>query len=271
MPTFEMDGRHIYFESHGQGRPLVLLNGIMMSCVSWQPFVEALSANNRLILVDFLDQGKSEKMVGQTYDHGIQVQVVRRLLEHLNLRSACVAGISYGSEVALEFAVTYPEMTNRLILLNATAATGWWLGDIGRAWNLASGSGEAYYHTAIPVIYSPDFYTKRHAWMENRKKLLIPLFENPDFIGAMRRLTDSSESYDLRDRLDQVRCPTLVVSCQEDYLTPLKEQEYLAAHIKDCHHVILPNCGHASMYEQPALFASLIAGFAGLPQVKFDI
>ena len=53
MPTFEMDGRHIYFESHGQGRPLVLLNGIMMSCVSWQPFVEALSANNRLILVDF--------------------------------------------------------------------------------------------------------------------------------------------------------------------------------------------------------------------------
>lgn len=169
MPTFEMDGRHIYFESHGQGRPLVLLNGIMMSCVSWQPFVEALSANNRLILVDFLDQGKSEKMVGQTYDHGIQVQVVRRLLEHLNLQSACVAGISYGSEVALEFAVTYPEMTDRLILLNATAATGWWLGDIGRAWNLASGSGEAYYHTAIPVIYSPDFYTKRHAWMENRK------------------------------------------------------------------------------------------------------
>ena len=141
-----------------------------------------------------------------------------------------MAGISYGSEVALEFAVTYPEMTDRLILLNATAATGWWLGDIGRAWNLASGSGEAYYHTAIPVIYSPDFYTKRHAWMENRKKLLIPLFENPDFIGAMRRLTDSSESYDLRDRLD-----------------------------------------HASMYEQPTLFTSLIAGFAGLPQVKFDI
>ena len=52
---------------------------------------------------------------------------------------------------------------------------------------------------------------------------------------------------------------------------PLKEQEYLATHIKDCHHVILPNCGHASMYEQPALFTSLIAGFAGLPQVKFDI
>ena len=117
MPTFEMDGRHIYFESHGQGRPLVLLNGIMMSCVSWQPFIEALSANNRLILVDFLDQGKSEKMVGQTYDHGIQVQVVRRLLEHLNLQSACVAGISYGSEVALEFAVTYPEMTEVCFLI----------------------------------------------------------------------------------------------------------------------------------------------------------
>ena len=136
MPTFEMDGRHIYYESYGQGTPLVLLNGIMMSCASWQPFIETLSANNRLLLVDFLDQGKSDKMTGQIYDHGIQVQVVRRLLEHLSLASACVAGISYGSEVALEFSVTYPEMTDRLVLLNATAATGWWLGDIGRAWNL---------------------------------------------------------------------------------------------------------------------------------------
>ena len=51
----------------------------------------------------------------------------------------------------------------------------------------------------------------------------------------------------------------------------MKEQEYLVSHIRDCHHVILPNCGHASMYEQPALFASLIAGFVGLTQVKFDI
>jgi len=271
MATFEMNGKQIYYESYGQGRPLVLLNGIMMSCASWKPFVETLSANNRLLLVDFLDQGQSAKMVGQLYDHGIQVQVVRRLLEHLNLQSACVAGISYGSEVALEFAITHPEMTERLILLNATAATGWWLGDIGRAWNLASVSGEAYYHTAIPVIYSPAFYTKRHDWMEKRKQLLIPLFEDPDFIGAMRRLTDSSENYDLRDWLEDVACPTLVISSQEDYLTPLKEQEYLAAHIKDCHHVILPNCGHASMYEQPALFATLIAGFAGLQTAKFDI
>ena len=101
-----MDSRQIYYESHGQGKPLVLLNGIMMSCASWKPFIEALSANNRLLLVDFLDQGRSDKMVGQVYDHGIQVQVVRRLLEHLDLKSACIAGISYGSEVALEFAVT---------------------------------------------------------------------------------------------------------------------------------------------------------------------
>ena len=130
---------------------------------------------------------------------------------------------------------------------------------------------ESFYNTTKAGVESNVVLRAFGGEMENRKKLLIPLFENPDFIGAMRRLTDSSESYDLRDRLDQVRCPTLVVSCQEDYLTPLKEQEYLAAHIKDCHHVILPNCGHASMYEQPALFASLIAGFAGLPQAKFDI
>ena len=271
MATFEVNGKQIYYEAHGTGEPLVLLNGIMMSCASWQSFVPALSAHRMLILVDFLDQGKSAKMDGQAYDHSVQVEVVHRLLIHLGLERACIAGISYGSDVALELAVVHPEQVSRLILLNATAATGQWLGDIGRAWNLASENGEAYYHTAIPVIYSPEYYNGRYKWMAERKKMLVPLFDNQDFIGAMRRLTVSSDNYDLRERLHEVQCPTLVVSCQEDYLTPMKEQEYLAAHIPHCHRVILPNCGHASMYEQPLLFAALLEGFAGLTQTEFQV
>ena len=171
----------------------------------------------------------------------------------------------------LEFAVEYPQLVERLVLLNATAATGYWLGDIGRAWNLASDSGESYYYTAIPVIYSPKFYNEKHDWMEKRQELLIPLFEDENFIGAMRRLTVSSDNYDVRHRLGEIKCPTLVVSCQEDYLTPLKEQEYLKEHIQDCCHVILPGSGHATMYEQPLLFATLIEGFVNTAKTTYNI
>ena len=50
MAYFDFEGKSIYYELHGEGRPLLLLNGIMMSCGSWAEFVEPLSAQNQLIL-----------------------------------------------------------------------------------------------------------------------------------------------------------------------------------------------------------------------------
>lgn len=221
MAYFDFEGKSIYFELHGEGRPLLLLNGIMMSCGSWAEFVEPLSAQNQLILLDMLDQGRSAKMT-EAYDHGIQIRLVDALLDHLGLEKVCVAGISYGSEVGLEYAIEHPERVERLMLFNATAATGAWLNDVGKAWNLAANDGESYYYTSIPVIYSPSFFIEHNDWMERRKELLVPIFNNPDFIQAMIRLTNSSANYDVRDRLDRVACPVLIVSCQQDYLTPIE-------------------------------------------------
>ena len=270
MAYFDFEGRQVYYETYGQGRPLLLLNGIMMSCASWKEFIEPLSAQNLLILVDMLDQGKSSKMDCK-YDHAVQLRLVDALIDHLGLASVCIAGISYGSEVGLEYAMDHPEKVERLMLFNATAATGPWLRDIGRAWNLAAGNGEAYYHTSIPVIYSPAFYTEHSDWMENRKKLLVPVFSNRAFIEAMIRLTDSSENYDVRSRLGEVKCPTLIVSSRQDYLTPMEEQKYLADRIPDSHHVVIEHSGHASMYEQPLMFTALILGFANSTKASFTI
>ena len=141
MAYFDFEGKSIYYELHGEGRPLLLLNGIMMSCGSWAEFVEPLSAQNQLILLDMLDQGRSAKMT-EAYDHGIQIRLVDALLDHLGLEKVCVAGISYGSEVGLEYAIEHPERVERLMLFNATAATGAWPNDVGKAWNLAANDGE---------------------------------------------------------------------------------------------------------------------------------
>ena len=67
MAYFDFEGKSIYYELHGEGRPLLLLNGIMMSCGSWAEFVEPLSAQNQLILLDMLDQGRSAKTVSYTH------------------------------------------------------------------------------------------------------------------------------------------------------------------------------------------------------------
>lgn len=270
MAEFTFEGKQIYYELHGEGRPLLQLNGIMMSCRSWAEFVQPLSAQNQLILLDMLDQGHSAKMT-EPYDHSVQIRLVHALLDHLGLGKVCIAGISYGSEVGLEYAIEHPERVERLMLFNATAATGAWLNDVGRAWNLAAGDGESYYYTAIPVIYSPSFFIEHNDWMERRREQLIPVFNNQSFIQSMIRLTNSSVNYDVRDRLDRVTCPVLIVSCQQDYLTPIEEQQFLARNIRDSHHLIIQNSGHASMYEQPLLFTSLILGFANTVKDKYSI
>lgn len=272
MACFVFENKRVHYEEYGRGKPLVLLNGIMMSCVSWAEFIEPFSAHNRLILVDFLDQGKSERMEDEgPYTQAVQVEVVRALLDHLDLDQVSLMGISYGGEVALQFSVAYPERVERLMLFNTTARTGPWLGDIGDAWNLAAGDPDAYYLTTIPVIYSPAFYRRKNDWLNRRRELLRPLFASPSFIRAMIRLTNSARDYDVSQRLHEIKAPTLVVSCQQDYLTPVEEQQLLSARIPKSEYVVIPDCGHASMYEKPLLFSSLVLGFTNTEKTDYHI
>ena len=272
MSSFTFQGKDVFYEVTGEGKPILLLNGIMMSTKSWGPFLNSFSNSNKLIRVDFLDQGQSTRLTGY-YEHDIQVEVTHALVLHLKLESVSIIGISYGGEVALEYAIKYPEFVDRLVIFNTAAYTTPWLRDIGRSWIKAGGhlDGEAYYFTTIPIIYSPYFYENNQEWFSNRKKLLVPLFSNELFINQMERLTISSESYNVLDELNKVTAHTLIVSSEEDYLTPIRDQELLARKIKNSHWVKIPNAGHASMYEQPMIFASLCLGFINIKDTLFSI
>lgn len=273
MSHFWIKDQQVFFEDEGTGSPIVLLNGIMMSTRSWAPFVESFKANNRLIRVDFFDQGQTTKLKGQSYTHQIQVDLLKALFDHLKLAKASIVGISYGGEIAIQFAIQHQNLVDRLVLLNTAAYTNPWLKDIGRAW-IAAGqtrNGEAYYNTAIPVIYSPRFYEEQQEWMKKRKQILVPVFSNPDFLDQMERLTRSSESYDVRDTIHEIEAETLIVSAEEDYLTPVDNQAYVAKRIPNSHWVKIPGAGHASMYEKPLLFTTLCLGFINAKDTHYHI
>ncbi|MCL2235028.1 MAG: alpha/beta hydrolase [Defluviitaleaceae bacterium] len=262
MATFELNGKNIYYETHGEGAPIVLLNGIMMSTPSWQMFVPPLSANNQLILMDFFDQGQSHKMVDEEYDQALQVAALKGLLDHLGLKKASLAGVSYGGNVALRFAVEHTEMVDKLVIFHAAPKTGAWLQDVGKGWILSMDSPENFYNTSIPVIYSPGFYNNNPEWVAVRKNFLTShVFNNQDFLQAVARLTRSADNYDISDKLDKITAKALIIAADTDPLTPYADQKALAEGINGAELILLPNCGHASMYEKPTLFASLIAGF----------
>ncbi len=266
MAEFIFEGRKVHYEVHGtQGQPLLVLNGIMMSTMSWKNFIPDFSRNNVCILVDFLDQGQSARMT-ESYDHSIQVRLLYALLQQLPYEQVTIMGISYGGEIAIQFALAHPEKVRRLILSNTCGRTSSWLKKIGDGWNevAKTSSGYAYYLTTIPVIYSTRFFEEQAAWMENRETFLTEYFGREDVRQALIRLTDSSVGYDVVDRLHEITCPTLILSSSEDALVPPTEQQLLHEKIKGSVYITLNGSGHASMYENPAAFAALTLGFTNL-------
>lgn len=271
MSYFKYLDKDVFYTVEGDGKPVLILNGIMMSTKSWEPFMKTLAGHNKVIRLDFLDQGQSDKMT-DSYSQMLQVDLIKALLEHLEVLKINIVGISYGGEVALQFAIKYPNLVERLLLFNTTAYTSPWLKDIGRGW-IASGktrNGKHYYQTTIPVIYSPHYYEKRLEWMKRREQVLLPIFSNPVFLDAMERLTLSAESFDVRDKLHMITAKTLIISAEEDYLTPVSNQEYLYKNILNSEWIKIPEAGHASMYEKPLIFTTLIIGFVNA-DLKYDI
>ncbi|MCL2188005.1 MAG: alpha/beta hydrolase [Defluviitaleaceae bacterium] len=263
MATFDYKDKKIHYELHGEGAPLLLLNGIMMSTLSWHSFIAPLSANNQLILVDFIDQGQSARNPDEAYTLDLQVDVIKELLSHLGIACVSIAGISYGGNVALKFAAAYPDKVHRLMIFNAAAKTGAWLRELGQSWTAAAGDPVQFYNTTIPIIYSQEFYNGGPDWVKVRRDFLTTqVFTNKLFMDGIVRLTRSADDYDVEAQLCNITAKTLLVASESDPITPPGDQYKLRDLIKDSDLVLLPGVGHATMYERPALFISLITGFA---------
>ena len=306
MAELMFQNKKVYYEVHGsKGEPIVLLNGIMMSTASWKPFLETMTMHNRLILLDFFDQGQSQRMT-EGYTQSIQVELLEAVLKEMAVRmeqeSFTLMGISYGGEVAVQYVLAYPERVKRLVLANTCGRTSSWLKKIGDGWNEVAGTdnGYAYYLTTIPVIYSTGFFDYLDTncvilieWSENvenalpentlkitinrgegdfnREEFLTTHFGKKEVREALIRLTNSAASYNVVDRLHEIQCPTLVISSSEDVLVPPTEQQLLHRHIKGSTYVTINGSGHASMYEAPEAFAALTLGFANLSDKRVVI
>lgn len=276
MSTFLYQGQEIYYELDGELTKdkdiIVILNGIMMSTKSWEPFVQSFSKDFTLLRYDMFDQGQSATR-NDAYTQAIQVELLNSLLDYLNIKEVNIVGISYGASIALQFAAVHQQKVKRMIVANVVAKTSSWLKDIGDGWNevAKTANGLAYYHITIPYIYSPQFYTKKKDWMDKRKELLIPVFSDKGFLNRMIRLTKSAETHDVTNVLKDIVVPTLIISSEEDYLTPPFEQTYLAEQLPNASLVSIPACGHASMYEVPEIFTSLVLGYFGQITVDYEI
>jgi len=249
------DGGRIHHDIDGTGGPwLVLLNGLMMSTASWQPLVEALSRDHRVLRLDFRDQGRSSHL--QTgYRAEQHVADLCELLDHLHIGRAHVLGVSYGGQVALSLMRTRPQRVASLVLASITAQANPYLEAVGAAWKVAARRRDAreFFDLCMPYVYGPAFYERAGDWLAQRRELLAGVLDDAWFV-AFERLADSATGFDYADVPATIDVPTALICGTEDSLTPMAEMRCMGAAIRDCRLFEIEGAGHGAVLEDSAAF-----------------
>ena len=113
-----LHGDRVAYRRAGSGPTLLLLHGIAGSSSTWLPAIRLLESRFTLIAPDFLGHGASDKPDGD-YSLGNHASAMRDLLRLLGVDRVTVVGQSFGGGVALQFSYQYPELCERLVLVDA--------------------------------------------------------------------------------------------------------------------------------------------------------
>lgn len=260
MPTANVNGVNIYYELHGpEGAPvLVLNNGIIMNAAtSWVHQTRALSKQYRLLQYDCRGQGQSDHPEG-SYSMEVHADDLSALLDALNIEKAHIAGISYGGEVAQAFALKYPDKVRSLILMDTVSEVGAELRIIVQSWvhALKTGDALAFFNSTVPWNFSPEFIANNTALLEDAKKR-YPLLDFP----AVIRLCEAFLEVDFTKRLGEIKAPTCIIVGEKDLLKGIRYAEILKNNIPHTEYHVLMGAGHASCWERPQEFNSVLLGF----------
>src|SRR5262249_4592837 len=107
---------NLHFEVVGEGRPVVILHGLLGSADNWRSMSRRLGAYYQVLAVDLRNHGQSPH--SNILDYDVMVADVREFMERQALRRSIVLGQSMGGKVAMQFAVRYSEQVDRLIVVD---------------------------------------------------------------------------------------------------------------------------------------------------------
>ena len=114
----EVNGINLYFETHGTGRPLVLLHGGLGSGEMFGPILPTLAEHHQVIAVDLQGHGRTAD-IDRPIDIRLMADDIAALIDYLGLDKPDVVGYSLGGGVAFFTAVKYPEKVGRLVMASA--------------------------------------------------------------------------------------------------------------------------------------------------------
>lgn len=255
------DNKSLYYEVHGNpsGEPLVFFNGLSQTTASWGLMLPYF-ANYKVILLDFIFQAKSDKE-GPVRDFNQHAGDVLSLFNYLKITKAHIAGISYGSLVAQNFSVNYPDRIDKIILISTFAHKTQHFHAIEDAWlnTLDAGGFSLLVDVMLPTVLSDNFMNNLPFPFSAFKDTRLTSGITKE--GLKKLMTATKERTDYREELKKIKAPGLVIYGDRDMLISEEMSRGVADNIAGSNHFILKGVGHTINLESPVKCAEAILGF----------
>jgi pimeloyl-ACP methyl ester carboxylesterase len=199
----EVNGINLYVETHGTGRPLVLLHGGLGSGEMFGPILPALAEHHQVVAVDLQGHGRTAD-IDRPLDVRLMADDVAALVDHLGLEQPDVMGYSLGAGVALHTAAKHPDKVRRLVLVSANIRRDAIYPE------LLDQQGQVSAAAAEFMVDTPMYqlYQRVAPRPEDFPRLL-------DKIGAAM-----ARDFDYAEEVRGLRMPTLVVAADADMAPP---------------------------------------------------
>jgi pimeloyl-ACP methyl ester carboxylesterase len=261
----------------GSGRTVLLIHGQPGRGVDWEALARRLSTDHRVVAPDRPGWGNDERPATSVAGNAADLASIVELLE-LTL-PVTVVGHSFGGGIAIELALSRPDLVGALVLLGSIG--------VGRALSrfdqllavprfgdpviragLSATRGGL--RTARRVLGSgPESPLVRRAarsptlrglvWLETQP---ITEKERKSFLGEQRALLDETPL--LERRLSRLEVPTAVVHGTADHVVPISASKALSERIPGAELVVLKGEGHLVPFERPNLVAPIVRRYARL-------
>lgn len=252
------DGTTVHLRDEGpRGAPaIVLLHGSNADLHTWQPWVEGLRGDYRVIRYDQIGHGLTGPTPDGDYSRDAFVADVDAVADALALDSFVLAGNSMGGGIAMAYAIARPDRLDGLVLVDAAGAPIEREGSGNLLFTLARIPGV---NALIGSVTPRSLVEKSLRQSVSNEEIVTPeavdryweLARYPgNRVATMERFSLPREPFDA-DAVERVGVPTLVMWGEEDSLIPFDAAHWYAERLPSARLVSYPGIGHLPMEEAP--------------------
>lgn len=232
-----------------QDRPtLLMVHGAGLNHAQWQGQMSGLRDHANMVAVDLPGRALSAHHDG---DQSIAkyAETLSELAHELETSHLIMAGHSMGGAVCLEFAMRYPDQLDGLVLVNTGAKL--------RVQQQLLQQIRDDYPAFIRNLTQSALGEQTEGHITEQFAELLMQSET----DAVYNDFASCDTFDRLDAISQIACPALVISSDQDIMTPPKYGEFLADHLEQGEYALIEGAAHVSPMEQPEAVNAVILDF----------